>query len=381
MRQAFPSAHSLYRRQRRGLSAPECTVMAKPTCRLTIISNSVHTYHTITGFIMLQRQGRIDLNTHFAPQEERRFPSPAMLEVTVNGATTLAYDLQDGYNFEPERVTFADYLATVDHYFKRSFDATRHNQLPHAARIHALGLSYPVIANHPVFYALEGRAPLSLAKVAAKRLTGYYKTYGVHSFEATPHPPTPDAPILFTTRAWEPYDSAGKPYPDAKVRERAYINDMRAECIRLLRKEFGARFIGGFAPSAYAAKLYPDCVLPASVTKRKNFLALTKRAAICVTTMGLHQSNGWKLGEYIAASKAIVSERLRYTVPGDFAADTNYLEFTTAADCLSQVAALAADPDRIANMQANNHRYYQQYLRPDSSVLNTLQVALEGASI
>jgi hypothetical protein len=46
--------------------------------------------------------------------------------------------------------------------------------------------------------------------------------------------------------------------------------------------------------------------------------------------MGLYESNGWKLGEYVAGSKAIVSEHLHYDAPGNFSPEQNYLEFNSA---------------------------------------------------
>lgn len=42
---------------------------------------------------------------------------------------------------------------------------------------------------------------------------------------------------------------------------------------------------------------------------------MVKESDICITTTGLHRSIGWKFAEYIAASKAIVTEKLNYS-PG-----------------------------------------------------------------
>jgi hypothetical protein len=95
-----------------------------------------------------------------------------------------------------------------------------------------------------------------------------------------------------------------------------------------------------------------------------------------VATVGLHQSNQWKLAEYVAASKAVVTERLRYEVPA-FTAPENYLSFDSAEECVERVGELLRDPAlRLAMMEANR-RHYEGYVRPDSAVRRTIGEALE----
>jgi hypothetical protein len=95
------------------------------------------------------------------------------------------------------------------------------------------------------------------------------------------------------------------------------MNDLRAGCIRALRRRFGRQFLGGFQRSDYACKHYPDCVVDASVsTLRRDYLKCLKSYCIGIATTGLYDSIGWKFAEYAALSKAIVSEPLRFELPG-----------------------------------------------------------------
>ena len=57
------------------------------------------------------------------------------------------------------------------------------------------------------------------------------------------------------------------------------------------------------------------------------FLNIVKSSDICIATTGLHKSIGWKFGEYIAASRAIITEPLYYEIPGELKRGSNYLEF------------------------------------------------------
>ena len=89
--------------------------------------------------------------------------------------------------------------------------------------------------------------------------------------------------------------------------------------------------------------------------------------------MGLHESIGWKTGEYVAAAKAIVHDPLYYTVPGAFHPGENYLGFTTAETCVAAVQHLMEKPQELLEMKRANERYYRNYLKPEVLVSNTLE--------
>ena len=91
-----------------------------------------------------------------------------------------------------------------------------------------------------------------------------------------------------------------------------------------------------------------------------------------MTTVGLNGSNGWKLGEYVAFSKAIVTEPLRFRVIGDFEKEKNYLEFVNPEELIESVTRLYEDRNLRMAIMMNNYRYYQSYVRPDALVLNSL---------
>ena len=156
--------------------------------------------------------------------------------------------------------------------------------------------------------------------------------------------------------------------------ERTYINQMRIDIIRSLREKYGEQFIGGLNDCELSRKWAPDLIMPAKYTERKRYLKLLHSCDICIGSMGLFESVGWKTGEYVAAAKAIVNERLHYTAPGDFQEGKNYLEFNTAQECLDAVERLVTDPQLRFEMQKANEEYYERFLRPDVLVSNTLEL-------
>jgi hypothetical protein len=84
---------------------------------------------------------------------------------------------------------------------------------------------------------------------------------------------------------------------------------------------------------------------------------------ICIGSMGLHKSIGWKTGEYVAASKAIINEKLKYEMPGDFKDGINYISYNTVNECFNAVDYLISNPDIVYKMKCANHRYYKKYLK------------------
>ncbi|WNR43798.1 glycosyltransferase family 1 protein [Paenibacillus roseipurpureus] len=337
-------------------------------CRLNIAKRKGdgHISQILAGFIMLHEQKLIELDIH----QSDEFPFVSIVEATINNDIKVLYDMADGYTFDQERVEA--YAARADYYFKRSFNQELHHQYPFASRIHPLGLNYHVtVKNNILDKPLDGSI-LEKTKWYLKEKIGknYHQKFYVEHFEDQPKEQTGEPRILFATRTWS------EEVDDLSMEETKVIDDRRAQCIRELRNHFGPRFIGGFSQREYARKHYSDCLLDDSKTNRTHFMKLVKESDICLATMGLFGSNGWKLGEYVAASKGIVSERLRYQVPG-FKSNDHYLEFTDVEECVKQTIELASNPALLLQMKRNNYNYYHAFLRPDQLILNsfaTMQV-------
>lgn len=81
------------------------------------------------------------------------------------------------------------------------------------------------------------------------------------------------------------------------------------------------------------------------------------------------------MGEYVAAAKAIVTEPIPAVLPGDFQEGSHYLTFTSAEECVAAVDRLVRNPALLENIQNANYRYYQNYLKPDVMIRNTLKIA------
>ena len=98
-----------------------------------------------------------------------------------------------------------------------------------------------------------------------------------------------------------------------------------------------------------------------------------KKADICIGTMGVHRSIGWKIGEYIAAARAIVAERFEYIVPGNFDDGKHYIPYDTVDECCEAVSNLYENPALVYEMKKANEEYYLNYLKVERQLLNAFK--------
>ncbi len=359
--------------------------MSKLYCLVRLGEVPLHLYQILAGFHLLARQGVIDLQFEKLKKDSLDQLPYNMLEVNINNDVRVLYDLNDGYdNLLVEGQDYASFMDNLvkdfDYCFKRSFSKSYNQKLQSSYKFHPLGLNYMVtcqgnIAHQPM--------PNDPSEEKVKKLirmlpfSQYYNgQYYNNSFECMPIEEARPK-ILFMARLWDTAGDYEGQISGEKKEERACINEMRANCIRLCRKEFGDYFYGGVNPTKFACYHYPDIVIANSaITKRNYYLKIVKESAICISTMGLHESIGWKFGEYVAASKAIVTEELHYQVPGDFKEGQNYLVFKSPVECVEQINKLITSPGLIQRMMVKNYEYYHQNVRPDRLVLNSLLTVL-----
>ena len=350
------------------------------TCHMICHSNSHHLSQIYTGFTLLQRSGAIVLSQECrkenffdaAKPQHLRDARRTHLSVIVNGDIKLHYDTHDSYEIDE------DASAAADYYFKRSYAPSK---IPKSlkSKVFPLGLNYQIYPEgfdhfeEQRVIELEHR-PIGPGPSPVPNKPLFRPTpENMHSVPDSLQEPK----VLFMTRAWDPSD-----HPDRsreKIEERMYLNETRARCVELLRREFGSRFLGGFARTAYALRNYGNLLLEDDETSSKeNYVGLLSLYPICVTTAGLHASIGWKMGEYVAFSRAIVSESLSCRLPGRFKAGENYLEFDEPERCVSAARKLFSDAALRCRLMKRNYQYYLDYLKPDVSIKRTLDIGLSN---
>lgn len=336
------------------------------TIKFTIPSKVYHISQIATGFHILKKQGwPIEIIDRTADRSNPFFGLPvAWAEYR---GKKIMYDLWDGYQ-NPAQMRKC--LEQCDFYFKRSFSAEKNGKLfpEFQEKMYPLGFNY-----HVTYRTSPVNEPLmkALLKPFLGKAPELYFVPGV--FEGKPRKKeNKDVRILFQAQLWDVRDPDMSPQ---MARECEYINQTRIEIIRALKQTYGEQFFGGLRDSKLARELAPELIQPETYTERRKYLKLVHSCDICIGSMGLHESIGWKTAEYIAAAKAIVNENFHYTVTGDYREGKHYLSFRTAEECLEAVRCLAESPEKRFEMQKANAEYYAAYLKPEILVKHTLELA------
>jgi hypothetical protein len=364
------------------LAGARCTVYAR--------SLSDHVLQIYTGLYLLHAAGFIELRQRFGARALRdRLGRPPLAEklvagdlnglfVDIEGVGLVFFDVRDGAN------SYGELAGRVALYAKRSY---RRGAYPGPEKFVPMGLNYAVHPDRTLSHELaRSFRQLGRSGLAAKRLAISLARLhpSVGRLLDVPTVSTLSAPVerdlapraIFLARTWDPGEIATSPAEAEFVRG---LNESRAACIRALRGRFGAQFFGGFSRSAHALRHYADCVVAAEVsTSRHDYVKRLKSYPVCVATTGLFESIGWKFAEYVALSRAIVTEPMSFELPGPIAAGENYLEFRSAEECGDRIAALFEDHGLALRMMERNRRYYVEYGAPDAVVGRVLHAAITG---
>lgn len=337
------------------------------TIKIRLKSRGRHNAQIITGFLMLAENCANEYKIQFMndiPSIDSSVRwAPPLVEVEFNGKL-VAYDTSDGYYDG-----IASYVEKYDVYFKRSFSTEKNISIlgEHlSSRVYPLGFNYFVTYKGNPYSETQTKTWKKYARtLLGRKDDSYFTPDKFEKYEKR----NDRKRIIFMTRLWEPDLTLS----DRINEERKYINDMRIEILVKLAEKYGELFVGGLTADLFSRRVAPEWILPPKLTRRENYLKLMQSCDITIGSMGLHESIGWKTGEYVAAGKAIVAERFRYEVPGNFFEQLNYLPYASANECIDAVAYLLDNPTAMLQMQERNRAYYAEYLRPDKMILRTLK--------
>ncbi|MES2776769.1 MAG: hypothetical protein V4722_21500 [Bacteroidota bacterium] len=334
--------------------------------KLFIEGLGAHSSQIFTGFGLLETAGLVRL-TFMKGRNYRPLRGIVCAEFDNR---RIVYDLGDN----PETV-MEEYYRDADFYFKRMAQQHIISKYP---KILPMGLNYPVYdpSDRYLKRAFIMKEKLSVVRAMLNKTSKLSDILGVKSasassrldmMQAFPNP-MQKPKVIFAGRLWNQFTS-----DELKNAERNTINNQRIEIVRLLKKRFNENFVGGIVEDEFSKKVCPESVLPRNTfTEKGSYNKHLLQCSIGIATPGLETSVGFKFAEYIAFSKAIVTTPINAIVPGKLQAGSHYSVYNDPEACLGQVERLMNDNELRKEMMENNFAYYQQYLRPDKLVWNTI---------
>lgn len=339
--------------------------MKRIKCNLILHSKVKHLNQIYSGFVDLSKKGIIEIL-----KEENYDTQKQILEVVINDNIKVIFDTMDEQDFYATTVMK---ISNIDYYFKRSFKSYEANK--YSFKAYPLGLNYDVYSKNGNILGTKEVIKNKIRKVVRNYKYDFY-TENFESFSLSEDIPK----ICFLARVW---DTNSKEIENEKIRqEREEINNFRVACIKACKENFKENFVGGIEDNEFARKNYPEYIIENNdITKRDKFLDIMKETEICIATTGLHKSIGWKLGEYVAASRVIVSEPLYYELPGEFKCGKNYIEFRSVDELINVLRKLINNKENRQEIMKNNLYYYNNYVKPEMIVLNTLLKVIDSSEM
>jgi len=249
-------------------------------------------------------------------------------------------------------------------YAKRNTNAQHLNPLSY--KIIPFGLNWACHSRTSAIALLKAVAA-TLPRASKSRLREVYRYLATPHWRAFEHAPDQpvDSTILFQTRVWEPAEAPGD----------ESVNEERIHLLCELRRAFGARVVGGVVPTPFARQHYPNLITPLPC-RQPQFIRWAKKPLIGIYSRGLFGSVAFKMAEYFAASKCIISE----PISNQLDEPINHLKtYKSTDECLSACDFFLSNPREAQEARRASWEYYLRDVRPQAHIARLLCRAREHA--
>lgn len=140
-------------------------------------------------------------------------------------------------------------------------------------------------------------------------------------------------------------------------------NDMRRRFIETVKRQPGVQFEGGLFRAPADSSEYAD-VAATRYYSGDEYLEMTARSALVFNTPAAWGCHGWKLGEYFALGKAILSTNFANDPPPGVKHGENIHLVSSPGDIELAAKKILDDRDYRSHLEANAHKLYREKLAP-----------------
>lgn len=151
-------------------------------------------------------------------------------------------------------------------------------------------------------------------------------------------------------------------------------NTYRSNFIDVCKENSNIQFEGGFAPRTKSDIPGFEKNTLISRVEVKEFLEKTNRSMQVFHTPSVGECNGWRLAEYMAMGKAIISTPFKRELPGNFVNGIHFLQTDgSKKDLNDKVNLLVNDLSLKESLEKNVKEYYNNYLEPKEVIESLIE--------
>lgn len=157
-------------------------------------------------------------------------------------------------------------------------------------------------------------------------------------------------------------------YPWSKHSKVTENRKLIIQLLQKLKEEDKIDFKGGFSKRRLGYHPGLEQLSASKIYDHKDYLTEVKKSNFVINTPAVHDCLGWKLGEYLALGKTIISLPINRVMPGKFVKDKHYLEIERIDDLEDAIARIINDKEYSLELSKNASNYYKENLAPASVI-------------
>ena len=144
-------------------------------------------------------------------------------------------------------------------------------------------------------------------------------------------------------------------------------NPLRLTFMEACKNNSNIQFEGGFFIKGEVPQRYKEFSFTSWIP-RKDYLYKTKNSMFVFNTPAVHKCHGWKLGEYLAMAKVIITTPISNKLPSPLVNGENVIVVRNEVEMRDAIEVLAGDVKLREKISKNNREYYLKYVEPASVI-------------
>lgn len=141
-------------------------------------------------------------------------------------------------------------------------------------------------------------------------------------------------------------------------------NENRALFIEVCKANNKLNFEGGFASRTNGDNLGYDSLIYSEKIPLNIYLQKIKKSMAVFNTPAVLSCHGWKLGEFLALGKAIITTNHNNSLPSELIDEEHLLYANDAEEIKIAIEKLIRDREFKTKLEFNSRKYFEEYLAP-----------------